>query len=204
MIFSDIYPRPVAEMILDGSKCQTRRLVKEGDIETYARLFEDKYKIKNLKNSDTAVRTNKGLKWCVGRDYAVQLGGKAGLWYCPECNWNGIPPELPTLSSPTYHKCQMPSFPALKPLRIKITGIRKEHLQDIRESDAKKEGFEKEGIFSARDNFLKAMIKTSWNSIPKSMKVKEAITGDKTVVDLGLWNPEVFVLDFEVKKCLSE
>ena len=32
MIFSPkIYPRPVAEMILDGTKCCTRRLVKEGE-----------------------------------------------------------------------------------------------------------------------------------------------------------------------------
>ena len=89
---------------------------------------------------------------------------------------------------------------ALSPLRIKITNIRKERLLGITEADAKKEGFSTKGIETARDNFLKAFIIINWKEIPRTMKFKEAMTGYKTIVDLGLWNPEVWVINFEVKK----
>lgn len=178
MIFSNkIYPKPVAELILSGKKTCTRRLVKEGE-----------YLVKLIKDNKILSVEHWGrIKWQVGRDVSVQLGrGKYGLYCCLKCgfNWQMSKAKLGKYGSLvmclTCAEKKKVSY--LEPLRIKITGIRKERLQNIQESDAKKEGFE--GIETFLDAFY------SLNS-----PVKKLSNGKFEMKDLEVW-----VLDFSVKK----
>ena len=182
------------EDILSGKKTQTRRLVKEGE------------KLHKLKNS---VWTGKmgskkhplRIKWQVGQDVAVQSGrGKARLWYCPKCKGTvlktGSDPdlrdyyfnekrrqrEMAERGGMSKRHCALCEH-SMNSLRIVLTSIRKEKLLDVSEEDAKKEGFKTKG------NFVKAFQTINLQAIKK-----------KKIKYLGDWNPEVWVLDFEVKK----
>ena len=173
MIFTQkIYKRPVAEMILDGTKTCTRRLVKEGEFSMTSSGIPECNVIPMTVFKTKGLFESKRIKWQVGRDYAVQLGrGKPGLWYCLKCK--EIAECKDYFTSFGKHKCKV----GHKSLRIKITGIRKEALLDISLKDIKKEGF------SNKDEFWKA-----FNSVCKPK-------------DGGLYvNPDVWVLDFEVMK----
>ncbi len=167
------------DRLVQGKPVQVRKLVKEGETWDRESVF---FEMKNKKGSTVSVQDASGkikpikVKWQVGRDYAVQLGGekwttisadesdeeflrklkedaprgaKAGLWYCPKCgNFN---------SSYQWHKDKLCAICYDKmniwrdkriekikiiPLRIKITGIRKERFCDVDLDDAKEEGFE--------------------------------------------------------------
>ncbi len=192
MIFSDIYPRPVAEMILDGTKCQTRRLVKKGDYYREAGGLEINELLKRtvMYILPTVDRGDK-LHWQVGRDLSVQLGrGKAGLWYCLKCK--EIAECKDYFTSFGKHKCKV----GYKSLRIKITGIKKERLLDISEEDAKKEGFGG-GEYPAKMLFLTAFCKVCKIDYNREAKRKGKDIVCSTVPKK---NPEVWVLDFSVMK----
>lgn len=234
MIFSDkLYPKPVAEMILNSEKTQHRVLVKEGE----------------LYNSDNGkiivVHKNKKTKWQVGKDYAVQtdrwhtisaevsdeeflrqlkeddepLRGNPGLWYCLHCKhlyWKGkrgpdygyerygsytdFNSKMETLKCPD---CSSFDF---KPLRITITGIRKERLLDISEEDNLKEGYTpSEGWYPTE--FLWKFGELNKPHIPKGVfkqienRKMDGISDCDCNSCLAIeWNPFVWVLDFEVKK----
>jgi len=94
LIFSDkLYLKSVAEMILNGEKTQTRRLVKEGD-----RFNKEPGRGPiNAVVNDLTERE----KWKIGKDYAVQLGrGKPELRYCPKCkNYTEMLPPAEDLKS---------------------------------------------------------------------------------------------------------
>jgi len=95
LIFSDkLYLKSVAEMILNGKKTQTRRLVKEREHAASENGFIDTV------YSDNRIGYGK-VKWQVGRDYAVQLGrGKPELRYCPKCkNYTEMLPPAEDLKS---------------------------------------------------------------------------------------------------------
>jgi len=135
--------------------------------------------------------------------------GKAGLWYCPKCLrftdigyrkkgskivWQGLgdytkfwwklthgwavdflKKESNCSFSVSCKKCKK----SLKPLRIRITKIRKEKFLDISLKDAKAEGFENRFEF--------------WKYVCKLAKIKykgEFLTA----------NPWMWVLNFEIKK----
>jgi len=127
MIFSE----KSVEDILNNKKQQTRRLVKEGENYNYVPTQLGK------ESRITGVTTgeNNKVKWEVGRDYAVQLkrGGK-GLWYCPKCK------VFCGYTETVEHK--IGCYNSMKPLRVVVTGIRKERLLDISPSSSKKEGYE--------------------------------------------------------------
>ena len=173
-----IFQKDSVEKILNKTKVQTRRLVKEGDIETI------------LDNEIVTVAHRRALgkwrmKWQVGRDYCVSFGrGKPGVLVCTcgACN-NWIQPPLPRRFA---WGCPITY---LKPLRIKITSIRKERLLDISEEDAKKEGFD------SVLNFLNIFLQINYGKIPR--EVLQSI-GERVIAEE--WNPEVWVLSFEVKK----
>jgi len=185
MIFSPkLYNKPVAELILAGKKTQTRRLVKESEF--LIKGFE-----KNPNNIWVFNNNSQRIKRQVGRDYAVQSGrGKSGLWYCPKCkkvlikNKRNYECSCYGLSANSYNgNLTEQNIMNWKPLRIVITGIRKERLLDISEVDAKKEGFE--GIESFLDAFY------SLNPVGKKQK--------DGVFLVSRLNPFVWVLDFSVK-----
>lgn len=188
--------------ILSGKKTQTRRLVKEGDFTEKFHALIDKTvhtpKIKSIcywgrrepKSEDDSTAR---IKWQVGRDYAVQIGrGKHTELACPKCKWKPtkdtyIPFGLLFLCIKAKVHIPCPKCGIeIKPLRIRLTGIRKERLLDISETDAKKEGFEN------RHFFLEAFY-----------KINKLIPQDKALVNLLLYgpryNPFVWVLGFVVK-----
>lgn len=179
------------EDILANKKTQTRRLVKEKDMD-YG-LWDSKI---------PTVFTNKGkIKWQVGKDYAVQLGrGKHGLLYIPHSKILHSPSDCDYCKDAGKQNCVPPAGNhGWMPLRIKITGIRKERLLDITEEDAKKEGFKAETFYSAylaaKDNFLikiGQLYGHSWRAGFKCFCGSDGSADD--------WNPEVWVLEFEVKQ----
>lgn len=189
MIFlNEIYPRPVAEMILDRTKTQTRRLVKDGeklwcDSVTF---FEFKGPKDSFENEHTCSKMR--TKWQVGRDYAVQLGrGKKGLWYCPKCK--GI-------SSTSVGVCLCPEddVPDMLPHRFKIIDIRKEHLCNISEEDAIAEGTGSgDSLRTASQKYIETFItKVAWNKVPT--KLKKRFGKEKAFCIATRWNPKVWVL----------
>jgi len=204
-------PESIAAMLrANNPKTMTRRLVKEGERDG---------EVGGSKGYVPCVYTNKNkkIKWQVGKSYAVQSGrGKPTVWYCPYCvkhNTKGnadvdfeinkifdVSGNFNKLAHPELYECFQCGMP-WKPLRILITGIKKERLLDISEEDAKKEGFERimihPNVFgknheydSARTNFLRVF----WQL---NKKPKEDLSG---TLGFGAWNPFVWVISF----CLEE
>lgn len=168
MIFKQV------DEILSGTKTQTRRVVKPG---------EGMYK------EALALTAAGNVKWAVGRTYAVvPRRGKPAVWWAIV---DGIPIwNHPVRYEPFYqpgeptdwenghyvdlrHELEYQGF---QPLRIRITAIRQERLQDISEADAKAEGVADVEAYRAL-----------W----------QAING-KTPGARWDANPTVFVLEFEL------
>jgi hypothetical protein len=121
--------------IIRGTKTQTRRIVKEGEFAVHTKypngVYSSRMVIGEVKKwypidkPDTAT-----LKWQVGRDYAVSPGrGKPGVW------WR----EATTHYPPLWTEFFIDEL-GWHPLRIRITAIRQEYVQDISEEDAIAEG----------------------------------------------------------------
>lgn len=195
MIFSEKSIRD----ILDNKKTMTRRLAKKGEdwIETIGEsnivgVGEKEY------IAESGIRYHKLItKWRVGKSYAVQNGrGKKGLYYCNKCK--KIVKKAKGLDDTLYSYCDcvdkrlvmsgkflFNSGKSLdfwfnkngwKPLRIKITGIKKEKLMSMPFKDLAKEGYddllEYLGEFCRLNKF--------------------------DIEEIAEINPEVWVLEFEV------
>lgn len=162
MIFKQI------DAILSGQKTQTRRVVKPG---------EGMYK-------DTLALSESGaVRWAVGKTYAVvPKRGQPAVWWRNEPWLMGYRPAYtngPSAKHGAAHKYDRETYLAadgFRPLRIRITVIRQERLQDITEADAKAEGVGNVEEYRAL-----------WESI--NGKTKGARWAD---------NPDVFVLEFEL------
>lgn len=108
------------QMIIEGRKTQTRRVVKPGEW---------------LGVAPRKALTLKGhIKWQVGSTYAVQPGRtKPGVW------WH---PHMPATARPEWDEKPTTGYirGTWRELRICITEIRQELLQDISLEDIKAEG----------------------------------------------------------------
>ena len=183
--------------IISGEKTQTRRLVKEGEHPAFDIGMEI--------NTDCVFTKDAKIKWQVGKTYAVQSGrGRNGLFYCPICFKKGKKEYLLEQDgakgkdlTKIDELCWYKPYHHMKPLRIRITGIKKEKLLDIQTEDVIKEGFENQATF------LKAFceinkIRHCWQFPPSSGYKFEK----KMVIGLDSdWfgcdkNPFVWVLDF--------
>jgi hypothetical protein len=159
MIFKQI------DEILEGRKTQTRRIFKPGEMLIYADLPDD---------FCPKVINAKGVKWQVGRTYAVvPKRGQPAVWWSHE-----LPPNEATLLWAAVHNQNKAAFAETgwQPMRIRITAIRPQTLQDITEADARAEGVE--SVAAYRD---------LWESI--NGRTPGARWAD---------NPAVWVLTFEL------
>lgn len=152
-----MYFRQISE-ILTGTKTQTRRVCKPGETLADWAVFSDG----NIVGGR--------VKWAVGHTYAVvPKRGLPAVWWSEKDGgavWRTAAYDLRTIG------------PGFRPLRIRITAIRHECLQDISEADA-----QAEGVGSV------AEYRALWDSI--NGKTKGARWSE---------NPTVWVLTFEMVK----
>lgn len=172
------------DAIVSGNKAMTRRIVKPGEFAVETKypngVYVPRLVIGEVKKwypvdiPDTA-----RLKWQVGRDYAVSPGrGKPGVWWQPSVQeW---------CYQTSMHRRMGAGYCGYFPLRIRITAIRQERLQDISYDDARAEGAPDDYYCDCADPRL--WYANLWSSI-------NARKGTR-------WqdNPLVWVLQFEVVK----
>jgi hypothetical protein len=177
--------------ILDGTKTQTRRVVKPGERSILNFAFEDG-------QTDTIDAVHNGrMKWQVGRTYDVVPGrGKHSIYYKRTSGglsvWDSD--SLPKDKRPRNLKPYLEDQGWLQ-LRIRITGIRQELLNDISEADAVAEGCAWDGYWTPagvydppewRGNYPPDDYADLWESINGA----------------GSWdtNPSVWVITFELDR----
>lgn len=164
-----LFKPELIDKIVRGEKTQTRRLVKNGEVEGYP--FNGNKRVRNLKTGRD--------KWFEGRSYAVQVkrGGRTVQW-CPECKCKGR--EF------VIHMGYCRSAPNEQDLRIKIKRIRHQKLNEINQRDAKAEGFANKAAFLEY-----------FHRINENLKENEDLLG-AVMAGRKLPNPVVWVLNFEV------
>ena len=169
------------QAVLDGTKTQTRRLVGPHDIPFHRHPAEPIWAVGSIwrPNRDKDTR----IKFQVGNTYAVQPGwGKKAVY------WRKVGNEIQTnynQDCPPSMLGKKPSnFDGWQPLRIRMTAISRERLQDISEADMRAEGLEGlDTLAVKRLNFT-----LLWDSVHTKPGAR--------------WqdNPEVWVLEFELAK----
>ena len=201
-----IFSSKSIEDILSGKKTMTRRIVKENEI------FFEKDNLVTSNSNKLPLRT----KWQVGKSYAVQnkRGGKT-LWYCSKCNELVKKVRGSNNVECGYCACKDKNLElsgeflftsgkslnfwfnknGWKPLRIKITGIKKERLLDVDLNDARKEGYEMTNNYDSKNNFLINFVAINYKKIPKSIHKrvdkKQELFSERYLERACDWNPFV-------------
>jgi hypothetical protein len=116
--------------IINGTKTQTRRVVKPGEALTHISSEGRRNDFPVQAFYPTVLTPTGAIKWQVGRTYAVvPKMSKPGVWWAPASGeWSA--PEHYIVNDPCW-----------RPLRIRITALRREPLQDISAADAMTEGY---------------------------------------------------------------
>ena len=134
-----LFKQELAELILTGKKTQTRRPVKAGEV---LRVKESPFggvdPLAVMQNGRTKIR--------VGGDYAVQYKyGKPMRWWTEHVgrkliSWEQY--EKAVVYAKKGHEVKYLNENSLwKPMRIRVTDIRRENVLDISHVDAVAEGF---------------------------------------------------------------
>lgn len=176
MIFSE----NSIEAILASRKNQTRRLVRYKDKYGSEWVYQDKSKLKE--KIGKLFLTEIPCRYKIGKSYVVQASrGKRGLWYCPYCKKIDQPIEKRKGRFTHCFDCAIEGKAiSYIPLKIVITSICKECLQDISNKDAKTEGYK------TKRDFIRAFQAINISCIPRKVKF------------LGEWNPPVWAISFKL------
>lgn len=196
MIFRQI------DEIISSQKTQTRRIKKEKELylpDLQAVAITNVYGYRAIDSCGQASYFNghtDRLKWVVGCDYAVQPGrGKLGVWWldCSIPKWELPGTTREAAGTPYTVGNEFSKRIGWKPLRIRITDIRQERLQDISKDDAWAEGCPWSCLMGRYNPCYEILDPREWYA-----EVWDAINtrpGDR-------WrdNPLVWALTFEVVK----
>ena len=186
--------------IFDGKKTQTRRVVKQGDEIEYGIPYYDG--TGHFNDAPIfAVKRNGRLKWQFGKVYTVVPGrGRPAIYVTSNQHDQLIPIESDALwaqaktdlfiADGKAHPNAWMQNEVGQPLRIRITAIRQERLQDISEADARAEGY-KPGL-TVIDNLVPNMPITWYQQLWRSINKTKGTRWED--------NPLVFALTFEVAK----
>lgn len=179
MIFKQI------DEILSGQKTQTRRVVKPEDFYEVDcddpfcdtpdyHMITVAYRIGEM--TRTGIKSRR--RWQVGHTYAVvPKRGMPGVWWTDQYGISGeiLTPKSRRLLSEAKYPISRLVEKGWHPLRIRITAIRQERLQDITEADARAEGVADVAAYRALWEKINTRKGTRWTD-----------------------NPMVFVLGFEL------
>lgn len=166
-----IFKPELIDAILAGRKTQTRRLVKPGEYLICADSYGEGYgdgpaiEVTSLRDRPDKYEMTNYSKWVVGRTYAVvPKRGKPGVWWSDLYLGSVSHPlviEKPDAATQAYR-----IETGWRPLRIRIVAIRREHLQDITEADAKAEGVSSKGEYAKLWNRINKRKGTRWSDNP--------------------------------------
>ena len=210
--------------IIEGRKWKTRRIHKPGEVGITSRgnvVVGRHGKLWSDDVIDSVLTQPNRLKWQVGRTYAVSPGrGKPGVWWEPgglvKGYWYDVAgPILKPSQWTSYGKGVKPEDITLdtlkangyQPLRIRITQIRRERVQEISEADAIAEGWP-DNEDKRECPHCDALYPTGWYDGPNLPCTCNPLTWYRLLWDSintkkgTRWadNPEVWVLSFEVVK----
>lgn len=169
--------------IVEGRKTQTRRVIKPSE-RPYYEYAGTRWTLPAADGdpiSGVSLISNDRVKWRAGQNYAVvPKRGAPSVWWRKDKKW-GIQTSIDEGAPLWLYSANADFAPIRKkngfqPLRIRLTAIRQEHLQDISEADA-----QAEGVGSVEE------YRELWQRI--NGKTKGARWGD---------NPLVWVITFEV------
>jgi hypothetical protein len=213
-----------AQEIIDGRKTQTRRLVKPGEYLTEESFrssapsvwctTEKVHCIRSNYYSRTEfedVETNTvRIKWQVGKTYAVQpKRGARGLLIAPDgrvvfdaqAEIKGINAQSGVIiDAEQQHRGAaqwLIDFADYRPLRIEITALWREHVQDISAEDACAEGIDQDVCLLSNNPTPEALDRVARKiAIERYRELWDSINTRKGT----RWsdNPEVWVIEFKV------
>ena len=141
-----IFSKESIQAILENRKSQTRRLVKEGEYANDINSYQINAVCRFRKKDSLMI-----AKWQVGKEYAIQPKRGAGcIGKCHACGalsyWvHKKGEQFPKQYFLTEKKCDC--LCSWNPVKIRITSIRQENLNNISETDAKREGFKNKWSF---------------------------------------------------------
>lgn len=180
------------QKVLDGTKTQTRRLVKPGE-----KLFQREHHLGGYK--PLWVTKDSRLVYKVGATYAVQPGyGKPTINYAALRTVEGTIRQVADESSGQF----LQSLAA--PLRIRIADIRREDVRKISYEDVKAEGFEQPYEFwltwaKMHDSkFLNTPITLICTGEPSSTAINSIVAGH--LEDRPAERYQAWVLTFELAR----
>ena len=179
------------DLVVMGRKTQTRRVCKHGEILLPYPDESSPMTVRALTNRKELIGDR--TKWQIGRTYAVQPGrGKPGAWWldCSTPRW-GLPGTTrEAVGTPYTVGNEFSKRMGWQPLRIRITSIRQERLQDISKDDVVAEGV---GAYT-----FAAGILSENPPDPRWKFIERWDTINTRAGDRWADNPLVWVLDFEL------
>lgn len=191
-----LFSTPMVQAILSGHKTQTRRIVKQNEIDKIANCILSNHHISLIckyKIGDTLWVRETWQQECVPVSDDFGVGFKATGNYLYKANGSMLPPKSSSLS---FSKWKPSIFMPREACRLflEVTNIKVEKLQDISEQDAIKEGCIRNNKPHNGWCFMDGIYSTDTPEYAYECLWKH-INGEQS----WNYNPYVWVIDFKVK-----